>query len=282
MARKISKKNFLNMVKYLRNKALWVRKETLRVHKLAREIRIASCLSDIEIFVVLYYGKILNLDPKNIHWENRDRLIISKAHGAVSLYPILADLGFFDKEELKKVSQENSMLGIIPDCSIPGFEIVIGSLGHGLGVGCGVALALKKKNLSAEVIVLSGDGELFEGSVWEAVMFASQHKLDNLLLIVDRNRKCMLDYCDKVINLEPLAEKFSAFNWKTKVVNDGHNVEELYCSLRELKKNKDNTPKVLIANTIKGKGVPQLEMDPYCHVKSINEQEIDRIIDQLQ
>lgn len=271
----------MDIIEFLKNKSLWLRKETLKIHKTAQEMRIASCLSDIEIFVVLYYGRILNFDPKNPLWENRDRFIISKGHGAVSLYPILADFGYFGVEELEKVCQEGSFLGSIPDCSIPGFEIVIGSLGHGLGIGCGIALALKKKNLEAKVFVLSGDGELFEGSVWEAIMFAGHHQLDNLLLIIDKNEKCMLDYCKNVIDLELLTEKFNSFGWKTKVVN-GHNVRELYYVLKQLKKEKNKKPKVLIANTKKGKGVPKLEKDPLCHIKSLTVDEIDKIIAKLK
>ena len=271
----------MGIIKFLEDKALWVRKETLKIHKIAKEIRIASCLSDIEIFVVLYYGKILKFDSKNVSWKNRDRFIISKGHGAVSLYPILADLGFFDKKELRKVCQDGSIFGSMPDPLIPGFETVTGSLGHGLGVGCGIALALKKKKIKANVFVLLGDGELYEGAVWESIMFASHHKLGNLILIVDNNKRSMLDYCKNIIDLEPLEEKFKVFNWKVKIV-DGHNVDELYSTLKDLKKEQSNQPKVLIANTIKGKGVSKLESDPLCHIRSLNEKEIDEAIRKLK
>lgn len=266
---------------YLKNKAKWVRTETLNLHKFAQGIRIASCLSCIEIFTVLYYGRILNFNPKNILWEKRDRFIVSKAHGAVSLYPILAELGFFSKEELKNICGQNSCFGSIPDCSIPGFETINGSLGHGLGVACGIALALKRKKTNSCVFVLSGDGELFEGAVWEAIMFAGHHNLDNLILIVDNNKISMLDWCKNIIDLEPIDEKFKVFNWKTKIV-DGHNVEELYYALSDFKKDKSNKPKVLIANTVKGKGVPKLENDVLCHIKSLSKEEIDGIIMEIK
>ena len=270
----------MNLTDVLKNKSLWVKQETLKLHKLAPGTRIASSLSCIEILVVLYYGKILSCDPKNIRWETRDRFIVSKAHGSVSLYPILADFGFFEKEELEIIGKEGSILGDIPDNSIPGFETINGSLGHGLGVACGVALALKRKNLNAKVFVLSGDGELYEGSVWEAIMFASHHKLDNLTLIIDNNKICMLDYCKNVLNLEPLDDKFRSFGWMTKIV-DGHNIEQLYHALADLKKDESNQPKVLIADTIKGKGVPRLENDSLCHIKALKEDEIDKIIMEL-
>jgi transketolase len=270
----------IDLFKFLKQKALWVRQETLKIHKIAPGTRLASSLSDVEIFAVLYYGGILNFDSRNIHWEDRDRFIVSKGHGAISLYPILADLDFFSKEELKKVCKENSFLGSIPD-NIPGFETINGSLGHGLGVACGIALALKRKAINAKVFVLSGDGELFEGAVWEAIMFASHHKLNNLLLIVDNNKISMLDYCKNIIDLEPLEEKFKAFNWKVKTV-DGHNIEELYVALKGFKKSTSNQPKVIIANTRKGKGVPQLETDPLCHIKSLREDEVDKILKELK
>jgi len=263
--------------KTLKEKVQWVRRETLKLHKCAPESRVASCLSDIEIFVVLYYGGILSYDPKNIQWEGRDRLIISKGHGAVSLYPILADLNFFDKEELNKIGREESFLGVIPDASIPGFETINGSLGHGLGVACGIALALKRKGLDKKVFVLSGDGELNEGAVWEAVMFASYHKLNNLVLIVDNNKMSMLGYQKDILGLEPLEEKFNAFGWKAETVN-GHNVEQLYTVLNNFKKDGNNQPTVLIADTRKGKGVPQLEGNPLCHVKSLKADEVDSIL----
>jgi transketolase len=263
----------------LKTKASWVRKETLKIHRIAPQIRIASCLSDVEIFVVLYYGRILNFDSHNIKWNQRDRFILSKSHGGVSLYPILADLGFFDKKELKRVCKCNSILGSIPSCPIPGFETITGSLGHGMGVACGVALALKKRNISSKVFVLVGDGELYEGSNWEAIMFAAHHHLDNLIVIVDKNEISMLDYCKNIIDLEPLDRKFKTFNWKVKSVN-GHDVEELYSALKSFKEDKYQ-PKVLIARTIKGRGVPELENNPLCHIRSLTEEEINRAIKKI-
>lgn len=269
------------LIKFLKEKALGIRRETLKIHKIAPVTRLASSLSDVEIFVALYYGGILKFDPKNPTWEERDRLIISKGHGAVSLYPILADLGFFDKSELAKVCQSSSFLGGIPDTMIPGFESINGALGHGLGVACGIALALKKKNSDSKVFVLLGDGELYEGAVWEAIMFAGHHRLNNLLLIIDNNKISMLDYCKNIIDLEPLEEKFSVFKWKV-VRIDGHNIAEVYKSLKNLKEDKDECPKVLIADTIKGKGVPQLENDVLCHIKSLTGDEINRAIEELR
>jgi transketolase len=270
-----------NSSEFLREKAVWVRKETLNIHRIAQETRIASALSCVEIFVTLYYGKILNFDPSNISWKGRDRFIISKGHGAISLYPILADLGFFDKQELSRVCKEGSFLGGIPDSIVPGFETINGSLGHGLGVACGISIALKTKKKDENIFVLLGDGELYEGSVWEAVMFAGEHKLDNLVVVLDNNKVCMLDYCKNILDMEPLEEKFKAFKWDVKVIN-GHDIEQLYDSLLTMKEEKNNKPKLLIANTVKGKGVPRLETDSLSHVKSLASNEIDEIIAGLQ
>ena len=269
-----------NQMAFLMEKAIWVRKETLKIHKTAPETRIASSLSALEIFVVLYYGKILNYDANDIDWVGRDRFIISKGHGAISLYPILADLGYFDKNELNNVCKEGTFLGGIPDSIIPGFETINGSLGHGPGVACGMALALKRKKAQQSVFVLLGDGELYEGAVWEAIMFAGEHKLDNLVVILDNNQKCMLDYCKKILDMEPHEEKFKAFKWDVRTV-DGHDVNQLYQSLKILKTERNLKPKLLIANTIKGKGIPSLEADPLCHIKNLKPAEIDKILMEL-
>jgi transketolase len=270
-----------DLIEFLTNKASWARKETLFIHKIAQETRLASSLSCVEIFVVLYYGKIINFNPKDTNWENRDRFIISKGHGAISLYPILADLGYFDKQELTKVCKEGSFLGAIPDCIIPGFETTNGSLGHGLGVACGISMALKQKKRNENVFVLLGDGELYEGSVWEAIMFAGEHKLDNLTVILDNNKVSMLDYCKNIINLEPLDEKFRVFKWDTEKVN-GHDINQLYDTLLKLKEEKRNKPKIMIADTVKGKGVPRLETDALSHIKNLTEKEIYELASKLK
>lgn len=270
----------LNIEK-LKKKAVLVRKETLKIHKMTPDTRLASSFSPIEILVVLYYGKILRFNPKNLHWQKRDRFIISKPHGTVSMYPILADLGFFNKKELKRIGQNGSFLGGIPDAQVPGFETTHGALGHGLGVACGMAIALKRKKSNSKIFVLLGDGELYAGPVWEAVMLAAEHKLNNLILIVDDNKATMLDFSKNIIDLRPLSEKFRAFKWEVKMV-DGHNIKEVYNSLKEFKESKSPSPKVLIANTIKGKGVPSLEKDPLSHIRVLKDKDIDKLIAKLK
>jgi len=271
----------MSSVKLLKDKSKFIRCETLRIHKLAPETRVASSLSPIEIFVSLYYGGILNFNPKDPRDESRDRFIISKGHGSISMYPLLADIGFFDKKEIENVCTNGSFLGGIPDPIIPGYETVNGSLGHGLGVGCGMAVALKTKQKKQNVVVLTGDGELNEGSNWEAIMFAPQHKLDNFTLIVDYNKVSMLDFSKNIINMNSLNDKFKAFNWKVYEVADGHDVNEVYTTLKEAINDRDTKPKVVIVNTIKGKGVPFLETHSLSHILSVKPEDIDGLIEEI-
>jgi len=262
----------------LRAKARWVWVETLRIHRRAPETRLASSLSSVEIFTALYYGGVLRFDPKHPYWPGRDRCIISKGHGSICLYPILADLGFFPASELERICEPEGILGGIPDPVIPGYETVNGSLGHGLGVGAGVALALKRKGISRRVFVVVGDGELHEGANWEAIMFASHHGLDNLHVIVDDNRICMLDRTDDVISHSGLVGRFQAFGWECREV-DGHDVLALRDALLEMKGRREGKPGVLIAHTRKGRGVPVLEDAPLSHVMSVSPSAIDELLE---
>ena len=261
----------------LERKARWFWSETLRMHRLAPETRVASSLSAVEIFTVLYYGDLLNHNGADPRWEGRDRLVVSKGHGSICLFPILADRGYFDKEELEEICQEGSFLGGIPDTIIPGYETINGSLGHGIGVACGMALGLKRKSSSSHVFVVAGDGEFCEGSMWEGIMFASHHRLDNLTLIIDNNKLCMLDKCENVLNVEPFEQRFKAFGWEARRV-DGHDIVAMHYALSNLKQRSTGRPAVLIADTVKGKGVPELENDTLCHIRTLTHEEIDRVI----
>jgi transketolase len=263
----------------LRKKSHWVWRETLAVHRRAPETRLASSLSSIEIFVALYYGGVLRFDPAHPLAERRDRCIISKGHGSICMYPILADLGYFPLEELQRVCQAGSFLGGIPDPVIPGYETVNGSLGHGLGVATGMALGLRRKGSDRSVFVVVGDGELHEGANWEAIMFASQHGLDNLHLIVDDNRICMLGYTDDIVSHGSLSERLSAFGWDCQEV-DGHDVIAVQAALLQMKANHAGKPKALIARTLKGHGVPGLENAPLSHIINPKPELIDGLLEQ--
>lgn len=266
---------------YLQQKAQWIRLSTIEIHQAARETRVASSLSICEILAALYYGRVLNFDPKKSLWEGRDRFVVSKGHGSISMYPVLADLGFFDKSELKKICTEGSILGGIPDPIVPGFETINGSLGHGVGVGVGMALALKRAMKKEQVFVLAGDGEMHEGAVWEAIMFAGHHKLDNYNLIIDKNTKCMLNIANQVINLDPLDRKLSDFGFHVEKVN-GHDAGAVHSTLSNLKVLHSNRPKAIICDTLKGKGVPKLENTPHCHIVALTNEEIADAIARLK
>lgn len=259
-------------------KAKWVWRETLAIHRRSPETRLASSLSSIEIFVALYYGGILKFNSTKPLFENRDRCIISKGHGSICMYPILADLGFFPKEELLRVCKKGGILGGIPDPIIPGYETVNGSLGHGLGVASGIALALKRKKQNEDVYVVCGDGELHEGANWEAIMFASQHKLDNLHLIVDNNQISMLGYTDEIVSHGNLESRLSSFGWHVETI-DGHDVSNIQEVLAALKNMRSHKPKAIIARTLKGHGVPGLENAALSHIMNPKPDQIDSLLE---
>jgi transketolase len=261
----------------LRAKADWVRRETIRLHGRAPETRIASSLSPVEVLTALYYGGVMRFDAKNPRWKGRDRFIASKGHGCVALYPILADVGFIEEQELLTACKPGSRLGGIPDAQVPGVETTNGSLGHGLGVACGIALGLKRRGSDAFVYVLMGDGESCEGSVWEAVMFAGQRKLDNLVLILDWNGVAMLDYCRNIIGLDPVDQKLRDFQWEA-VTLDGHDPDAIREALVKFRQPGSARPKAIVARTIKGKGVTHLETDSLSHIKTLTPQHIAAIL----
>ena len=269
----------LNDIGPLEAKARWVWLETLAVHQRAPETRIASSLSPIEIFVALYYGGILTHFPEEPLRPDRDRLIISKGHGSICMYPILADLGFFARDELFRVCARGGILGGIPDPIIPGYETVNGSLGHGLGVATGMALGTVRAQAPRHIFVVCGDGELHEGAIWEAVMFAAHHRLDNLNLVVDDNAIAMLGRTDDVVSHGDLAARFAAFDWEVSTVADGHDVGQVHAAISAMKSRRHGRPKVAIVKTVKGRGVPGLENAPLSHVMAPKADVLARLLE---
>ena len=258
----------------LKRKSQEVWRKTLLLHKSNPGVRVASSLSPVELLTVLYYKPFLRFSPQEPLWQGRDRLIASKGHGAAALYPILADLGFFESAKLERIGWECSEIGMIPDPCLPGIETVNGSLGHGLGVGLGMALSLAAEKNPARAVVLHGDGELSEGSVWEAAMLAGYLKLDHLTLLVDVNGRSMLGNCRG--NAEQYEQIFSGFGWKV-IRCDGHNVEGLICACEKLF-SVTGKPAVLLSETIKGHGVPELEQAPLAHVMNLKPERIDELV----
>lgn len=245
-----------------------LRKRIVEISAKAREGHIPSALSILDILTVLY-DKVLRFDPGRPEWEERDRFILSKGHGSLALYTILAEKGFFAAAELEAFGKYNSILGGHPDrTKIPGVEVSSGSLGHGFPIAVGMALGLKmKNNTSSKVFVLIGDGEANEGSVWEAALLAAHHSLTNLYCIVDNNHST-----DRALAMGDIAAKFSAFGWDTQTIN-GHNQAEILPAL--LTKTTDK-PLAVIANCIKGHGCKIMENNPAWHhrVPSVNESKL--------
>lgn len=252
------------MVGHLENKAKWLRREVLEMCGRAGTGHVSSAFSCIEIVVALYYGGILRFDPKNPDWDERDRFIISKGHSGITVYPILADLSFFAKEELERFCQADSILGVHASRNIPGIEATTGSLGHGLGLATGLALAAKMDRKLHMTVVLLGDGECYEGAVWESAMFASHHRLNNLVAIVDRNMLCTIDFTENMVRLEPFWEKWVSFGWDAVTV-DGHSFDEILDTFGDFRSRRSSNPLVIIANTVKGKGISFMENVPLWH-----------------
>ena len=240
---------------------------------------VGSALSIVEILRVLY-DSFLKYDPKNQNSENRDRFILSKGHGCLSLYAILADKKFIKEEVLSTYGNFDSILGGHPENKVPGVEACTGSLGHGLPIGTGMALALKIKKKKSKVVVLVGDGEINEGSIWESLLCASKHKLSNLLLIVDYNKMQSYSFTKEVVNLEPLSDKFKSFNFNV-LECDGHSVKDLESTLNKVSFVGEK-PNVIICHTTKGKGFQFTENNPEWHHKSkIKDEEIKQMYESL-
>lgn len=244
--------------------------KAIRIHCLkmthkAKSSHIGSSLSIADILAVLY-GSAMNIKPHEANWSNRDRLILSKGHACSAVYAVLAEMGYFGFDKLETFGADYSDFMTHISCKVPGVEFSTGSLGHGLPFGTGKALAAKRLNQGWRTFVILGDGELGEGSNWEAMMFAAHHQLDNLVAIVDYNKLQSLTTVDQTLRLEPLADKARAFGWAVREVN-GHEHEMLSESLNtgpwEIGK-----PSFLIAHTTKGKGVSFMENSVDWHYKS--------------
>jgi transketolase len=244
-----------------------IRVAAVRMVSKANASHIGTCFSMADILAVLYNGA-LKIDPRNPRWPERDRFILSKGHGAAIVYAALALKGFFPREWLENYCEDDSPLTGHISHKVPGVEVSTGSLGHGLPIGCGMALAAKRDKQSWRTCVMLSDGELDEGSNWEAILFAGHHHLDNLLAIVDYNKIQSFGSVKEVLDLEPLADKWKAFGWAVREIN-GHSldqIEDAWKSARTIA----GHPSVIIAHTIKGKGVGYMENNLAWHYRSPN------------
>ncbi|MBE6528061.1 MAG: transketolase [Thermoplasmata archaeon] len=246
----------------------------------ARSGHPGGSLSAADMMAALYF-EVMKHDPKNPAWADRDRFVLSKGHVAPVLYAALAEAGYFPVEDLKTLRKIDSKLQGHPvRGKVPGVEMSTGSLGQGLSMACGIALAGKMDGKDYKTICMLGDGELQEGQNWEAAMFARQNKLTNLIAIVDRNRLQITGDTENAVGLEPLPEKWSAFGWQV-IIIDGHNMRQILEALDKAYKAKTK-PTVIIMKTVKGKGVSFMENNPGFHGKACNSEEYAQAVSELR
>jgi transketolase len=250
-----------------------IRIEALKMTSMGGSSHIGSIFSIVDLLAVLY-GSILKFDKNKPTWKGRDRFILSKGHAGAGVYVALAEVGFIKKDQLKTHYKDGSYLsGHISHKGIPGVEVSTGSLGHGLSIGVGMAKAAKLSSSTHNTYVLLSDGECDEGSVWEAAMFANHHKLNNLIAIIDYNKLQSLDTVEKTLALEPFNQKWESFGWNV-IEIDGHDHGEIKLALSNNSKLR-NAPTVVIANTIKGKGVSFMENQVLWHYRTATGKEYD-------
>lgn len=265
----------------------------MELERIANEIRVniikmleksksghpGGSLSAVEIFTTLYF-KEMRIDPANPKWEDRDRFVLSKGHGTPVLYATLAERGFFPKEELDNFRKIDSMLQGHPDMKdTPGVDMTTGSLGQGLAAANGMALAGKLDKKDYRVYAMIGDGESQEGMIWEAAMLAAHYKLDNLTVFLDHNGLQIDGKTQDIMNIEPIDEKFKAFGWHV-IKIDGHSFDEIFKAIEEAKNTKEK-PTIIIANTVKGKGISFMENQVGWHGKAPSAEEAAKAIEEL-
>lgn len=256
-----------------------LRKRIFRTAYKGNTGHIASAFSVIEILYVLYFKDVLKYDASNPAWKERDRLVMSKGQGSLALYSVLSRVGYFPEIELDSFCQPGSRLGGEPKLGdIPGVEASTGSLGHGLSYAIGIAMAYKMQNRKNHVYVIIGDGECQEGSVWEAAMAAKNFKLDNLTVIMDNNKLQAMGTVKELMDIDDWSGKWKEFGWNVMDI-DGHDIAQIEYALKS-EKNK-GIPTMVIANTIKGKGVSFMENVPIWHFRMPNEEELKIVMKEL-
>lgn len=264
----------------LRDRARFVRQETVRLSRVAGAGHYASSFSAAELLVALYYGT-LRLRPGEPAWPDRDCFVLSKGHAAIGLYPILADLGYFDAAELDDYTRLGSRFGDHPDMKkIPGVDFSSGSLGHGLSAAVGIALGGRMRGSDHRTWCMLGDGELAEGQVWEAAMAAGHFELGNLVALVDRNQMCIDGFTDDVMAVEPLDDRFASFGWRVQRI-DGHDLEAIVATFSDLPRAERGQPQAIIADTVKGRGVARMELSLDWHVGNLAGQDYDDVMAEL-
>jgi transketolase len=269
------------VVAMLKERARFIRLETVRLIEIAKTGHYTSVFSAAELFAVLYYD-VMKLRRGEPNWASRDRFTIGKGHAAVGLFPIYADLGFFPKAWLDDYTRLGSPLGDHPDMrKVPGVDFSSGSIGHALSNGLGMVLAQRWTGEDYKVFCMMGDGEMQEGQVWEAAINAAQHKARNLIAIVDRNGYQLDGRVDDLMNIEPLDEKWRSFGWEVHTI-DGHDVAEVAECLRRVRADDERTrPCMIIAKTSKGKGVSYMETEPGWHLGYLDPSDAEKAIAEI-
>lgn len=262
----------------LEERSRFIRREVIRLISIAKVGHYASAFSCAEILATLYYG-VMRLREGEPRWADRDRFIFGKGHAAVALYPILADYGFIPAEVLNGYTRVGNPLGDHPDMTrVPGVDFSSGSIGHALSAGLGMTLAGRLAGREYNSFVLLGDGEQNEGQVWEAAMSAAHHRAGKLIGIIDRNRYCLDGEVDEVMGIEPLADKWRAFGWDVHEV-DGHDLGALHPLLVSLANRQDpQVPAMVVAHTVKGKGVPFMESEIGWHLGWLDAEDEERAL----
>jgi transketolase len=256
-----------------------IRVDAVRMIHSAKSSHIGSCLSMADLLAVLY-GRVLHIDPAHPEWSDRDRFILSKGHACAALYAVLAETGFFPTSWLQTFYQNGSQLaGHVTHAGVPGVEVSTGSLGHGLPLGCGMALAGKRDARPYRVFALLSDGECDEGSTWEAMLFAGHHQLANLVAIIDYNKIQSIGSVAEVLDLHPFADKWRACRWSVREIN-GHDLSEIERTLCELPF-VPGSPNCIIAHTVKGKGISFMEDKLLWHYRSPSEDDLQQALAEL-
>jgi transketolase len=269
------------LINLLTAKAKLVRRETVRLTRIAGAGHYTGTFSAAELFAALYYAQ-LRYRPGQPDWPDRDRFVLSKGHAAIGLYPVLADVGFFDPALLDNYTRLHSRFGDHPDMrKIPGIDFSSGSLGHGLSTTLGMALAARVQGRSYRSYVILGDGELCEGQVWEAAMAAGHYRAGSLVAIVDRNQLSIDGPTESIMGVEPLDEKFRAFRWRVQRI-DGHDFDAILDAFAGLATDPHGPPQMIIADTVKGRGVQRMELDTNWHVGNLVGADYDDVLAEIE
>lgn len=265
----------------LADRAKFIRTETVRLTKIAGAGHYSSTFSCAEILAALYYAQ-MRIEPSRPDWPDRDRFVMSKGHAAIGLYPVLADLGYFDPAELDTYTRLGSKYGDHPDMKkVRGLDFSSGSLGHGLSIGLGMALAGRMQGRDYRTYVMLGDGEISEGQIWEAVIAAGHFKLGHLVILLDRNGLCIDGHTEDIMGIEPVHERFAAFGWDVQRV-DGHDLGAVLDAFDKLATGTTGKPQAIVFDTVKGRGVQRMEMSLDWHVGNLVGEDYDDVMAELE